>query len=76
MQELNLAMICFSSFVAVFSVLIGIAVVMRGLIAVFPYQEAETDGAVIAAIHSAYSVTHPGTRISKIQEINRKEKKG
>ena len=76
MQELNLLTICMSSFLAVFTVLIVIAVVMRGLIAVFPYQEDGTDSAVIAAIHSACSLAHPGTRVTGIREINPKERKG
>lgn len=76
MEEMNLVLVCLSSFVAVFVVLIIIALVMRGLIAIFPYKDENADSAVIAAINSAYSVTHPGYRISLIKEINSRGKRG
>ncbi|MCF8038052.1 MAG: hypothetical protein K9K79_01935 [Desulfohalobiaceae bacterium] len=73
---MNLVLVCLSSFLAVFTVLIIIALVMRGLIAVFPYKDENGDNAMIAAINSAYSVTHPGYRISRIKEINSRGKRG
>lgn len=71
MDEMNLVLVCLSSFVAVFTVLIIIALVMRGLIAIFPHQQgADTMSPEIAAIHAAYAVTHPGFRITRIRKTH------
>ncbi len=68
-MEANLFMICISSFVSVFAVLVFLAVAMRLLIAVFPEKKNGTDPAVVAAIGSAYAYVHPGTKITKIEEV-------
>lgn len=72
MEDLNLLMLCVSSFASVFCVLIFLAVVMRLLIFFFPYKEEEADSAIYAAIHSAYATIYPGAKITKIEEVKRR----
>ncbi|MCF8024299.1 MAG: hypothetical protein K9J79_02370 [Desulfobacteraceae bacterium] len=72
MEQIDLLMLCISSFAAVFCVLIFLAVVMRLLILCFPYREEETDPALFAAIHSAYATIYPGAKITKIEEVERR----
>jgi hypothetical protein len=66
----NLLVICVSAFAAVFVLLSFLAVVMRALVALFPAEVAAgTDAAMIAAVTSAVSVAYPGTKVTKIEEI-------
>ncbi|HEX9885668.1 MAG TPA: hypothetical protein VGA70_04230 [Longimicrobiales bacterium] len=59
-----------SAFAAVFVLLSFLAVVMRALVALFPAEVAAgTDAAMIAAVTSAVSVAYPGTKVTKIEEI-------
>ncbi len=64
----DLLIICTSAFIAVFVLLIILAVTMRIITAVFPEKKAAADPAVIAAIHSTYSAQYPGTKIINIEE--------
>ena len=71
-MELNLAMVCVSSFVGVFFVLIFLAVAMQLIMYIFPDKKIEAgsdQAALYAAITSTYARLYPGTRISKIEEI-------
>ena len=68
MGSLDLLLICTSAFIAVFVLLLALALVMRGLMAVFPVRAALTDTAMLAAVAAAVSVAYPGARISKIEE--------
>lgn len=71
MEDLNLLMVCVSSFAAVFCVLVFLAGVIRLLILIFPYKEEVTDAAVFAAIHSAYAAVYPDAKITRIEEIKK-----
>jgi hypothetical protein len=65
----ELLAICASAFVAVFVLLTLLALVMRGLMFVFPEREAAVDAAVIAAITAASAAAYPGTKITRIEEL-------
>lgn len=73
MGEINVVSMCVSSFITVFCVLAFLAILMKLLIALFPYKntdsEEEKDAGVIAAIHSTYSAICPGSRVTEIKEI-------
>ena len=58
-MEANLLMICISSFVSVFAVLVFLAVAMRLLIAVFPEKKNGTHK------HPPMSRKHPPTLVAK-----------
>jgi hypothetical protein len=61
-----------SALVAVFAVLGLLAITMKALTGFFPVRikkDEGTDSAVLAAIHSAYAVVSPGTRITNIEEM-------
>ena len=69
----NLFVVCMSSFVSVFAVLTFLAIVMRLLTAVFPEKtKGGVDGPLLAAIHSAFAVVKPGTKVTKIEEVKRR----
>jgi hypothetical protein len=70
-MEPNLLMICTSSFIGVFSVLVFLAVAMELITRIFPQKIVKTgadDAAVYAAITSTYSRLYPGMRINNIEE--------
>ena len=69
MESSNLLIICISSFIAVFILLTILAIVMKGIIVIFPQKEAKTDAVVIAALATAISSVYPGTKITNIKEI-------
>ena len=73
MMQNSLIMVCVSSFVGVFIILIFLAVVMQAITAIFPEKKKVSPGAddvaIYAAITSAYTRMYPGTRIKKIEEI-------
>ncbi|MBM4161506.1 MAG: hypothetical protein FJ217_10445 [Ignavibacteria bacterium] len=64
----DLLWICSIAFIAVFIVLSLIAVVMRGIMMLFPDRKGKDDAAVIAALSTVLQTTYPGTRITKIEE--------
>ena len=71
-MESHLLMVCVSSFIGVFAVLIFLAVAMELITRVFPQKIARTgadDSAIFAAITSTYSRLYPGMRINNIEEI-------
>jgi hypothetical protein len=68
MPEPNLLIISASAFIAVIVLLSLLASIIRLLTIIFPVEEG-LDGAVIAAIASAAARAHPGSRITKIEEI-------
>lgn len=69
MESSNLLIICISSFIAVFTLLTILAIVMKGIIVIFPQKEAQTDAVVIAALATAVSSVYPGIKITNIKEI-------
>jgi hypothetical protein len=69
MDLLELLSICGSAFIAVFTVLATIAIVMRIIILLFPQKISDDDSAVYAAVASAISRLYPNSQITKIEEI-------
>ena len=64
-------MICTSSFIGVFSVLVFLAIAMELITRIFPRKIVKTgadDAAIYAAITSTYSRLYPGMRINNIEE--------
>jgi hypothetical protein len=69
MGEPDLLVVCFAAFTAVFTMLAVLALVMRGLITLFPEPAAESiDPAVVAAVTAAASAAYPDSRIARIEE--------
>jgi hypothetical protein len=63
---------CLSALVAVFVLLGALALVMRAILLIFPEPETEPlggDSALLAAVVSAAESAHPGTRVTKIEEL-------
>ena len=69
MNPPDLLVVCLSAFVAVFLLLSFLAVVMRLLIAVFPEKVGGIDSATIAAVTAAAAYAFPGTKVTKVEEI-------
>jgi hypothetical protein len=69
MNPPDLLVICLSAFVAVFLLLSFLAVVMRGLIAVYPEKVGGIDHATIAAVTAAAAYAFPGTKVTRVEEI-------
>jgi len=69
-MEINLLIVCTVAFAAVFALLSLMAAAMRLLIMVYPGElRAAHDPALIAAITTTMSVTHPGTTVTNIKEV-------
>lgn len=69
MPSNDLLLVCLSAFVAVFSLLAMLAIVMRLIMAVFAEKIVQSDSAYVAAIASVTTTLFPGTKITKIEEI-------
>ena len=75
MESIDLLTVCISAFIAVFGLLTILALIMRLILVAFPEREipqpavAATDGAVIAAVTTVISNLYPGTKISKVEEV-------
>ena len=67
-MNMDLLMVCLSSFAAVFTILIVIALVMRLITEIFPDPAA--DGAPIEAVRKAYAEMFPGVKITSIRELD------
>lgn len=76
MIESNLVVICVSAFLAVFAILGLLALVMGGLLRIFPYlppapagaEAGGIDPALLAAVTAAAAFAFPGTRVSHVEE--------
>lgn len=70
MPSPDLLVVCLTAFVAVFALLGVLALVMRGLLTLFPAPAPSTssDHAVLAAVSAAAAAAYPGMRITKIEE--------
>ncbi len=84
-MENSLISICGIAFGSVFFLLAFLAIVMRMLIAIFPYDETEevkkpvqpvytapsdaVDSSMIAAITTVMAAAYPGNSVTKIEEI-------
>ncbi|MGB6032958.1 MAG: hypothetical protein WBG01_04785 [Bacteroidota bacterium] len=63
----DLVTVCFAALIAVFALLVSLAVGMRLITWLFPEREDE-DLEMYAAIAATYTSVYPGTRITKIEE--------
>ena len=65
----DLLVVCFAAFTAVFTMLTVLALVMRGLIALFPDRATGSiDPVIVAAVTAAASAAYPDSRIARIEE--------
>jgi hypothetical protein len=60
--------VCIAAFLAVFLLLVILALAMRLLIAVFPEKVARSDPALVAAVTTAVSAAYPGMHVTKVEE--------
>jgi len=69
----DLLLVCLTAFTAVFVLLTVLALVMRGLLAVFPAPPepapTSSDPAMVAAITAAALAVFPGAAITKSEEV-------
>ena len=68
MKETSLWMVCLQAFTAVMGLLSLLALIMRGLIVLFPEAKSRTDAAVVAAITQAVHTVLPGATVTQIEE--------
>lgn len=69
MGTVDLLTICLVAFVAVFVILSSLALIMRGIVALFPVRQSAGDTSVYAAITTTYQTQYPGTIVTRIEEI-------
>ena len=69
MSPSELAIICASAFLSVFFLLTVLALLMRLIMIVFPIKKGSADAAVIAAMTTVVQTVHPGTKITRVEEI-------
>lgn len=69
----DLLLVCFTAFTAVFVLLGALALLMRGMMALFPGatipDAPSSDPAMVAAITTAATAAFPGAAITKIEEV-------
>ncbi|MCB9652804.1 MAG: hypothetical protein H6729_01580 [Deltaproteobacteria bacterium] len=69
MKDMNLLVVCLNAFAATIGLLSGLALILRGLVELFPEKpKAATDAAIVAAITSAVATAIPGARVTVIEE--------
>ena len=69
MDETSLITICATAFLAVFVLLITLAIVIRLITMAFPRRERADDAVLAAAISAAVATIYPGARVSRIEEV-------
>ncbi len=69
MNPPDLLVVCLTAFVAVFTLLGFLAVVMRLLMAAFPARSGGIDSATVAALTAAAAYAFPGTKVTRVEEI-------
>ena len=69
MESQELMFICVLAFFWVFSVLSGLAVIMRLMTLLFPPEKDRSDLPLYAAITTVMTRLFPGTKITKIEEM-------
>ena len=67
-METNLLTICGTAFLAVFVLLIILAVVIRLITVVFPLPDKSDEATLAAAISTAVATIYPGARVTRIEE--------
>lgn len=68
MASPDLLLVCGAAFLWVFAILIGLALVMRLIILLFPKKTTGSDAALIAAVGAVVSAVFPGGKITHIEE--------
>ena len=68
MNEASLLTVCGAAFLAVFVLLVALAVVIRLITLTFPLRTRLDDTALVAAISTAAAAVYPGTRVTRIEE--------
>jgi hypothetical protein len=63
----DLITVCFAALVAVFLLLVSLAIGMRIITMIFPEKEPD-ESEIYAAIAATYNSLYPGTHITKIEE--------
>lgn len=69
MQSTELFTICISAFLAVFTLLTILAILMRLIMVIFPAKKIFSDAAVVAAVTTVMHGLYPGTKVTKVEEI-------
>lgn len=69
MDETSLIAICVTAFLAVFVLLIILAIVIRLIMAVFPMRDQSDDAMLAAAISAAVATIYTGAHVSRIEEV-------
>ena len=69
MPSPDLLSICVTAFIAVFLLLALLALIMRLILLVYPKKEEVTDAALLASVTGVMQTVFPGTRVTKIEEI-------
>ena len=69
MNSPDLLVICVTAFIAVFTLLAALAVIMRITSWIFAHKESTADTAMLAAVAAAVSAVYPGTIITKVEEV-------
>lgn len=69
MDEMSLVTICATAFIAVFVLLVILAVVIRLIVVALPSRDRADDAVWAAAISVAVATIYPGTRVSRIEEV-------
>ncbi len=76
-MDTGLVWVCITSFIAVFVVLVFLAVIMHFMTLVFPVKKlaavaaGSDDAAIYAAVTSTYTRLYPGMKVTKIDEIKK-----
>ena len=69
MPQPDLLTLCGTAFVAVFVLLIVLALAIRAVTALLPGRPAgEEDEVLVAAVATAVAVVYPGARVTRIEE--------
>jgi len=66
--ETNLLMVCGTAFVAVFILLIALAVIIRLISVAFPALRKGDDAVLAAAISTTVAAIYPGAQVTRIEE--------
>ena len=69
MNSIDILAMCGVAFIAVFLLLMILALIMRLILVVFPERAEVVDAAVLAAVTSVISTAYPGTKITKVEEV-------
>ena len=69
MNSPDLITISIAAFSAVFVLLSLLALMMRLIIFLFPERQKTANAAIVAAVAATFKTLYPGTKITKIEEV-------